>query len=139
MHSRLGWTMPLLMIAWSHIALADPIWSGYAGDAQHSANSSIASQPLQTIHWQTPVDLNPQFTGSDLLIHYGSPLITQNNTVIVPVKTGATDGFQLSAFNGSNGTPLWTLPTDYSLPPHDWVPSYSPTLTPNQTLYFPGA
>jgi hypothetical protein len=118
---------------------ADPVWSGYAGDAQHTATSTVASQPLQSIHWQTPVDLDPQFSGNDLLIHYGSPLITQNNTVIVPVKTGATDGFELSAFNGATGASLWTLPTDYTLGPHGWIPPYSPTLTPTQTLYYAGA
>src|SRR5439155_5997072 len=26
----------------------------------------------------------------------------------------------------------------YRLPPHNWVPSFSPTLTPNNRLYFPG-
>src|ERR1700712_3422865 len=81
------------------IASANPIWSGYAGNAQHDAISTVASQSLQGIRWQTPVDLNPQFDGNDLLIHYGSPLVTQSNTVIVPVKTGATDGFQISGFN----------------------------------------
>ncbi len=120
-------------------ASAAPVWAGYGGNAQHDATSTVASQPLQTIRWSTPVDLAPVFSDNDLLIHYGSPMITQANTVIVPVKTGSTGGFQLSAFNGANGAPLWTQPTDYILPPHNWVPSYSPALTPTQRLYYPGA
>src|SRR4051794_24384109 len=47
---------------------AAPVWAGYAGDAQHAAISTIASQSLQAIHWQTSVDLYPQFTNGDLLI-----------------------------------------------------------------------
>ena len=43
---------------------------------------------LRGIAWQTPVDLSPQFSGEDLLIHYGSPLITAQNTIVLPVKTG---------------------------------------------------
>lgn len=58
---------------------------------------------------------------------------------MVPVKNGYYDGFQVEAHNGSNGALLWTLPSDYLLPPHDWTPSYSPTLTPNDRLYFAGA
>src|SRR5947209_980206 len=65
-------------------------WAGYAHDAQHTADSSVAAQAIQEIVWNTPVDLNPQISGNDLLIHYGSPLFTQAGTVIVPVKTGAT-------------------------------------------------
>ena len=65
-------------------------WSGYAHTPQHDAIASVASQPLNRILWHVPVDLNPQYSGSELLIHYGSPLITRSNTVIVPVKTGAT-------------------------------------------------
>lgn len=122
-------------------AHAAPVWAGYGGDSYHEATSTAASQSLQIIHWKTSVDLNPQFTGNDLLIHYGSPMVTASNTVIVPVKTGATDGFQLSAFNGATGASQWTQPvtTDYILPPHDWTPSYSPTLTPSNRLYFAGA
>ena len=41
-------------------ARADEIWSGFAGNAQHTALSSVASQPLDGIRWQTPVDLSPQ-------------------------------------------------------------------------------
>jgi subtilisin family serine protease len=115
-------------------------WSGYARDAQHTALTTVASQPLQTIRWQTPVDLNPQYSGgSVLLIHYGSPQVTEANTVIVPVKTGATSGFQVRGINGQNGQLKWTQNTDYVMPPHNWVPSYAPTLAPGNKLYFGGS
>src|SRR5262249_44702539 len=120
-------------------ARADAVWQGYAGDSQHTAVSPVASQPLQSLHWQTPVDLNPQLINNEILIHYGSPLVTSSNTVVVPLKTGAAGGFQVNAFNGANGSALWSLPTDYFLPPHNWIPSYPPTLTPSNRLYFPGA
>lgn len=115
-----------------------PVWDGYARDPQHSALSTIPSQPLSSILWQTPVDLNPQYTDDELLIHYGSPAVTAANTVIVPVKTGASGGFEVEGINGNNGSVLWTQPTDYQLPPHNWTPSYSPVLTPQNRLYYPG-
>jgi hypothetical protein len=52
---------------------------------------------------------------------------------------GATDGFQVEAHSGVDGSLLWTAPTDYRLPPHGWTPSYSPVLTSANRLYFPGA
>ena len=113
-------------------------WSGYGHDSQHGDISAVAAQPLNRILWQTPVDLNPQYSGNDLLIHYGSPLVTRSNTVIVPVKVGATSGFQVEGRTGTNGVLKWLQSTDYRLPPHNWVPSFSPTLTPNSRLYFPG-
>ncbi len=114
-------------------------WGGYGGGAQHQAISSVASQPLNAIRWQTPVDLNPQYSGTSLLIHYGTPLVTQANTVIVPVKTGATNGFRIDARNGADGTLLWSQTTDYILPSHNWTPSYGPTLSVGNRIYFPGA
>jgi hypothetical protein len=119
--------------------LLDIGWSGYARDAQHTAISAVASQSLDLVGWQTPVDLNPQYSGGDLLIHYGSPLVTPSNTVIVPVKTGATGGFRLDAHNGQDGTLVWTQSTDYLLPPHNWTPSFSPAVTPTNQLYYQGA
>lgn len=114
-------------------------WSGYGHDPQHDAIASVASQPLDRILWQTPVDLDPQYdTNGELDIHYGSPLVTRANTVIVPVKTGATNGFEVEALTGATGATNWTLPTDYLLPPHNWTPSFSPALTPQNRLYFPG-
>lgn len=126
----------------SLITIAQPLsvpWSGYGHDPQHTGNSSFASQPLARIRWQTPVDLSPQFSGNDLLIHYGSPLATAANTVIVPVKTGSSDGFRVDARNGSDGSLKWTMSTDYTLPPHNWTPSFSPVLSRRNRLYFPGA
>jgi hypothetical protein len=114
-------------------------WSGYGGDPQHTAISPVASQSLQSVRWQTPVDLNPQYSGNDLLIHYGSPVITAGNTVVLPVKTGATDGFRVEGRSGTTGALLWTQATDYSLPPHTWTPSYSPTIAPGNKLYYAGA
>ena len=112
-------------------------WSTFAGNPQHTAVSAVASQPLEVIRWSTPVDLAPP--SEPILIHYGSPLVTPANTVIVPVKTGNTGGFKVEARNGSNGAVIWSQTTDYILPLHNWTPSYSPTLTSGNRLYFAGA
>jgi hypothetical protein len=71
------------------------------------------------------VDLNPP-TG-EILIHYGSPLVTAANTVIVPVKTG-TNSFRVEAHDGATGTLLWTQDTDYQAPADDFIPGLGPTL-----------
>src|SRR5262249_17767251 len=81
---------------------------------------------------------NPQYSGGDLFIHYGSPTVTQANTVIVPVKTGRTGGFEVDARNGADGTLKWTVTTGYLLPPHGWTPSFSPAPSATERLYFPG-
>jgi hypothetical protein len=132
-------------------------WSGFGGNAQHTAPAPAPAQSLDVIHWQTPVDLAPQYSsGGDLLIHYGEPAVTPANTILVPVKTGATDGFEIKAFNGASGSSMWTVTSDYILPKnpdgtvaYDWTPEYSPVLTsaitwpgetaPTARLYFAGA
>jgi PhoPQ-activated pathogenicity-related protein len=115
-------------------------WTDLGGNPQHTGTAVATAQALQAIHWQTPVDLDPQYdSGGELLIHYGSPVITAANTVIVPVKTGASNGWELEAFNGATGAVKWTLSTDYLLPPeYDWTPEYGPVLA-NGRLYFAGA
>ncbi len=105
------------------------IWSGYAHDAQHTALATIGAQPLNQVHWSAAVDLNPQVASGELLIHYGSPAVTAGNTVLLPVKTGATDGFEVQARNGATGAPLYTLSSDYALPPHNWTPPYGVVLS----------
>jgi hypothetical protein len=115
-------------------------WTGYGRDPQHTAVSGAPGKRPLHVRWSTPVDLAPQYVGGDaLLIHYGSPLVTRRNTVIVTVKTGATDGFRIEGRAGTTGALVWTAPTDYSLPPHNWTPSVGPVLARGRTLFFPGA
>src|SRR5258707_1260259 len=130
--------------AWAVLAIlgatpAHAAWRNYAGTPQHTAISSVASQPLEYIIWQMPVDLHPQYSGTDLYIHYGSPLISAANTILVPVKTGVADSFRVEARSGATGAVLWQYDSDYTLPPHNWVPSFSGTLTPSGRLYMPAA
>lgn len=117
-----------------------PAWFGYGRDAQHTAASAVASQDLGRIAWTTPVDLAPQYTPSGaLLTHYGSPVVTTRNTVVIPVKTGATGGYRVEGRNGANGNLLWSAATDYVTPPRNWLPPYSPLLTSQGRLYVQGA
>ena len=112
-----------------------PSVPSFAGNAQHTSVYQPTAQNLNTIRWSTTIDLNP----GDFA-HYGSPLITSENTVLVPVKT-ATDGFQVNAFDGSNGAAKYTLTTDYVLPSHDWIPVYNPCLATGSfgtRLYYAG-
>jgi hypothetical protein len=120
-----------------HISQAaqGPSWSSYAHDPQHTAISEVPARPLTGIRWQTLVDLDFSSGGT----HYGSPLVTQANTVIVPVKTGATDGFKVEGFDGGTGALKWTVATDYSVPTSRWIPPMSVVLTPTNRLYIPGA
>ncbi|HEY4958552.1 MAG TPA: hypothetical protein VII31_12120, partial [Caldimonas sp.] len=117
-----------------------PAWRGFASDPQHGARSAIATQDLNRISWSTPLDLAPQHRADGaLLIHYGSPVITSHNTVVLPVKTGATSGFRFEARSGTNGGLIWSANSDYVLPAHNWVPSYNLALTTANRLYAPGS
>jgi hypothetical protein len=121
-------------------AVNGPAWWGYGRNAQHTAQGAVATQPLARLQWSTPVDLAPLYTtNGDLLTHYGSPAITAKNTVIVPVKTGATNGFRFDGRAGGTGALLWSVTSDYILPVHSWVPPYGVTLTPANRVYGAGA
>ncbi len=127
-----------MLLAGTGAARADG-WHGFGGDAQHTAMSPVAAQEMGRVRWTTPMDLQPFYSGQSLLIHYGTPMVTRSNTVIIPVKTGATDGFRVEARRADTGTLLWMQPTDYTLPVHGWVPSLGPTLTRRERLFIPGA
>lgn len=114
-------------------------WPGLGRDPSHQAIAGVPSQDLVRIRWQTPVDQQPQYTGNDLLIHYGTPLVTQTGTVLVTVKTGANGNFQIEARRASDGLLGWTMPTDYILAPHNWTPSCGSTLTKDNVLAVPAA
>ena len=131
----------LLMSATLAARAAEPTWFGYGGNAQHTALSTVPALPIQTILWQTPVDQQPQYSGSDLFIHYASPMATAANTILAPVKTGVSEGFSIYAFDGNTAAQKWSLSSDYILPPHGsvWTPSFPATLTATNRLYFAGA
>jgi hypothetical protein len=133
-----------------------PAWSGYAHDPQHTGTSAAAAQPLSSKRWCTPVDQNPPGgTGSvvdctvgsgggngDLYVHYGSPVVTAGNTVIVPVTT-ASGTYQLEAFNGATGAALYTLSSCsasgcYTPAALAWTPPYGPALSLGTRVYYPG-
>jgi hypothetical protein len=137
--ARAGAGLVAIALALAAATDARAAWTTYAGNAQHTALASVATQPLQQIHWQAPVDLQPQYVGNDLFIHYGSPLVTDGNTVVFPVKVGALETFRIEARRALDGSLKWQLDTDYTLPPHDWTPSVGPTITPAGRCYFPGA
>ncbi len=114
-------------------------WSGHGHDPQHSGLSKTASQSMGQIKWQTLVDMNRQYVGDNLYIHYGTPLLTRANTVISPVKLGADGNFVVKAFDAATGAIKWTEASDYILPPHSWTPPFGMALTPKNRLYFPGS
>ena len=110
----------------------------FAGNAQHTSSYAPPAQNLNTIKWITSVDLNN--TGA--LIHYGAPLVTAANTVLVPVKTGTTNGFRVDAINGATGAAKYNVVSDYILPAHNWIPSYNPCVATGafgMRLYYAGA
>jgi len=112
---------------------AQPVLT-FAGNAQHTAVYQPAAQDLNRIRWSTTIDQN-----NTSFAHYGAPLVTAANTVIVPVKTAS--GFQINVFNGS-GAALYTLATDYIRPSFNWVPVYEPVVATGSfgtRLYYAGA
>lgn len=117
-----------------------PAWSGFAGNAQHTALSPAATQRLNRIAWSMPVDLvPPNRSGGPLLIHYGSPVITGAGTVLVPVKTTAAGNFRVEARRGSDGGRVWQADSDYILPSSSWTPSFNLAIDANNRLYVPAA
>jgi hypothetical protein len=109
-------------------AVNGPAWLGFAGNAQHTAISGGAAQTLGRIVWQKFVDLEPPYTGDGLTIHYGSPVITDQNTVVLPIKVDARGAFRIEARSGGNGALIWSYDSDYQLPPFTWFPSYNLSL-----------
>jgi hypothetical protein len=122
-----------------HAKSATPAWQGFAGNAQHAASAPAQAQKIAAIRWHTPVDLMPQYDGNELFIHYASPMITARNTVLVPVKTQATGGFQLEAHAGKTGALVWTLPSDWVVPPASWTPSFPAQLDAGNRVYIAAA
>jgi len=109
----------------------------FGGNAQHTSSYVPSAQNLNALKWSTTIDLN----NTGVFAHYGSPLVTASNTVLVPVKT-ATNGFRVDAFNGATAATKYTVATDYILPAHNWIPTYNPCITNGPSgarMYFAGA
>jgi hypothetical protein len=100
-------------------------WISFAHDPQHTGLSFVASQSIDQIHWQVKMDLN-----FNLSTHEGSPVITQANTVIVPIKNNSS--YSIEGHRGNDGTLLWSAKTEYS------GSVFAPVLTLSNRLYFPG-
>ncbi|HEU4374650.1 MAG TPA: hypothetical protein VFS02_14220 [Telluria sp.] len=121
-------------------AVNGPAWLSYGGDAQHSATAAIRTQDLARIVWSTAVDVAPQYSPQGyLLVHYGSPVITAKNTVVIPVKRGASNAFRVEARIGGNGALAWSVDSDYVVPQHNWTPPYNVTLTKANRVVMAGA
>lgn len=71
-------------------------WAGFAGNAQHTTVARKQPQPLRRIRWRAKADLAPVLVDGTLPIHYGSPMITAANTVLVPTRVSAKAGFGLA-------------------------------------------
>jgi len=141
LHPSLIFSLLSVAIAGQGSALAQA-WPGYAGGPQHQALSKVSSQFPQTIIWSTSVDLFSTADFGYLNIHYGSPVITARNTVIVPVQTNAGEpgGFRMEAHSGNNGALIWQLDSDYTLPPsYDWTLPYQIVLASGPSVAMAGA
>ena len=138
MRSRAGFLFTVLTPCCLYGQALTVPWSGYGHDPQHTANSATSAQPLNNIHWSTPVDVNNVGTSGPIYVHYGAPLITAANTVIVP-QTQSSGGYEMRAYNGSTGALVYTLTSDYTQPPHGWTPSFGAALSLGTRIYYPGA
>src|SRR5690242_10389951 len=93
---------PLVLVILSALAGragADTTVSTFGGNAQHTAVYEAAAQDLNAIRWSTAIDLNT----SGAFAHFGGPLLTPANTILVPVKT-ASNGFRIDVFAAADGT-----------------------------------
>jgi hypothetical protein len=118
-------------------------WAGFAGNAQHTAVARHRPQPFRRIHWRAKVDLAPALAHGALPSHYGSPMITAANTVLVPTRVSTRAGFRVVAYSGTSGARRWSLDTDYRPPtfPHagrGFTIPLPAVLTPANTLAVAG-
>src|SRR4030095_8995233 len=134
--NRVSWQLffALFIFCWLTLTPEQLLAQTTAGaNAHHTGVFTPAVQPLIVLKWQTDIDLN----NNGALAHYGSPVISANNTVFVPVKT-AGDGFRVDAFDGATGTLKYMVGTDYIMPTHNWLLPYNICIV-GTRLYFAGA
>src|SRR5947209_19659846 len=88
-------------------------WLTHSHDARQTGLSSVASQPLATVHCQTPVDLAPP--SGEIFMHYGSALVTAVNTVVVPLNKGS-NSLLIEAHNVAKVKVVWMHKAAYRAP-----------------------
>jgi hypothetical protein len=119
-------------------------WSGFAENPQHTSLAQVRPQPLRRIRWRATVDRHPLVFLQSLPTHYGSPMITAANTVLVPTKVSVKAGYRVIAYSGADGARRWSLSTDYRLTVFGarlgfaWRPPLPAALTPRNTLAVAG-
>jgi len=123
----------MIMFFASYSAGQAGTWLTHSHDSQHTAVSSVAAQPLTKIHWKQRVDFD--VPPGEIFIHYGSPLVTAANTIIVPVKTAA-DSFRVVAHSGATGAVLWRQSTGYQAPFAGFLPGMGPVIS-GKKLFLP--
>ena len=131
----------------SQISFAQAQWSQYGKDAQHTGAVTTGIQRLKSILWQTPVDLYPPYAGTDLLIHYGSTLVSKQGTILVTVRTGDTSGqfppgsntFRIDGRNHDTGEMVWSENTDWVPPPYSWIPPCGSAIGRDNRVWTPGS
>jgi hypothetical protein len=90
-------------------ALLTASWNNYGGNAQHTEIAQVAAQPLNQLLWSTSLDLAPWGA-----VHYGDPVFTPGNTVIVPIKitwsgqNQNAQNFYIAGLNDLTGAVEWT-------------------------------
>ncbi len=84
-------------------------WNNFGGNAQHTDVAQVAAQPINQLLWEVPLDMDPWGA-----VHYGDPVFTANNVVVVPIKVtwdannqGATNVFEVG-INDVTGAVLWS-------------------------------
>jgi hypothetical protein len=132
---------PIFVILGLFMAIAAKVGAQsltFAGNPQHTAVYPVRAQHMNRVLWSNSVDVTHSSTSS----HYGAPLVTPSNTIIVPTVAGATS-FSIKAYEGGTGRLKYTLTNDYRLlGAFTWRPVYQPVLVALPSglrLYYPGA
>ena len=121
------------------VAAPAAAWSSHGGSFTHAARAPATAQALNRVLWSTPVDLAPPYTASGfLLIHYGSPVVSAANVVMLPVKRNSSGTFGVESRSATSGNLLWQQTTDYILPVSSWTPSMNLALH-GERLFIPAA
>src|SRR5690348_9744584 len=72
--------------------------STFAGNPQHTSQYNARPQHMNRVLWSNSVDVTHSATSS----HYGAPLITASNTVIVPTVASISN-YIINAYEGGTG------------------------------------